>query len=548
MTTIKIGLIISNSRRPSWQSRIIESLFNSEFAELAVLIYNDEPQLKEQNKKVPVLFKLYSKFDQLVNRKKISYAEKIDVSSLLNKIPTISVHNVNDYSVDAQNELTSRLKRFQLDLFLNLEFLQISDLLLKASRYGTISYMMDGEARGESFYPPCYWEMMMNLPEIGASVFLTDQSGNVSVISRVGLSVYPNSIHINRDQLLNLGALIVPRLVKRLNKSGKPYLTQLTGRHNQQISNNNLHFPTAIETLKNAAVLFQRFLVRNLVYKELGQWSVRYSFNQIENDFPKDFSLYKEIEIRKDIFYADPFVISRGELHYIFLEEFDYSKDKGHISVITLDEIGNQLQTQTIIDRPYHMSYPFIFEWNDVYYMIPETSSNKTIELYKCLGFPDKWEFVGNIMNNINAKDSTLFFHNQKWWLFTSVNETGNNSLPFNELFIYFTNDIFSNKWHQHADNPVITDSKLSRSAGGIFIQEGEIFRPSQDCSGSYGKALNFNKISKIDEFEYSETLVSRVEPLWDKRLKGIHTYNHNNLISVIDVFKERTQFRHLIV
>ena len=76
--------------------------------------------------------------------------------------------------------------------------------------------------------------------------------------------------------------------------------------------------------------------------------------------------------------------------------------------------------------------------------MIPETCKNKTIDLYKCTEFPDKWEFDRHIMEDISAVDTTLFRYNDKWWLFTAVDQTDNISGCSTELFLYFTDDLFS--------------------------------------------------------------------------------------------------------
>ncbi len=41
--------------------------------------------------------------------------------------------------------------------------------------------------------------------------------------------------------------------------------------------------------------------------------------------------------------------------------------------------------------------------------MVPETFSNKTVELWKCTEFPLKWEKHSNLLENIETVDSTPF-------------------------------------------------------------------------------------------------------------------------------------------
>lgn len=110
-------------------------------------------------------------------------------------------------------------------------------------------------------------------------------------------------------------------------------------------------------------------------------------------------------------------------MYYIFVEEYMYDIDKGHISLITMDAKGNFSAPEPVLNKPYHLSYPFIMEHENDYYMIPESLENGTIELYKCTGFPNKWEFQMNLMENIKAVDATLLQHEGKWWIFANVIE-----------------------------------------------------------------------------------------------------------------------------
>ena len=83
-------------------------------------------------------------------------------------------------------------------------------------------------------------------------------------------------------------------------------------------------------------------------------------------------------------------------VYYIFIEELLYSNNKGHISVFEIHKDGKITKPQMIIENDYHMSYPFVFTHKEQYYMIPETSHNSSIELYKATTFPYRWEFEKN--------------------------------------------------------------------------------------------------------------------------------------------------------
>jgi hypothetical protein len=281
-------------------------------------------------------------------------------------------------------------------------------------------------------------------------------------------------------------------------------------------------------------------LYKKLFYTDAFKWQVLIEINNDHNYLSPDFRRFKKLGSPKEVFWADPFVVAKEDNYFVFVEEFVYKLNKAHISVLKLDKKGNLLSSEKIIERSYHMSYPFIFELDNIYYMIPETGKNQTIELYRCTDFPYKWEFVKNIMENVSAVDSTFFFYNNKWWLFTCLDQTANISGNSTELFLFFSDDILADRWESHPDNPIVSDARTARPAGKLFIQEDKIYRPSQNCAGRYGMGFNICEVTKLTEDEYSEELISETEPFWDVRLKGTHTFNNDKDIKVIDVYSYR--------
>lgn len=236
----------------------------------------------------------------------------------------------------------------------------------------------------------------------------------------------------------------------------------------------------------------------------------------------------------KDRFWADPHVICREGRYYIFIEEFVFETRKGHISVIIMDKNGGYQEPVKVIEMPYHMSYPFIFESDGSLYMIPETFENRTIQLFRCTQFPYKWEWQMNLMEGIIAVDTTLARHNGKWWMFTNVAELPGVS-AWDELFIFYSQELCSKEWIPHPQNPVISDVRRSRPAGNLFERNGRLYRPSQNSSGRYGYGFNMNEVLVLDENRYEERIVSRVKPNWSKDIVATHTFNHVGNLTVID-------------
>jgi len=289
-----------------------------------------------------------------------------------------------------------------------------------------------------------------------------------------------------------------------------------------------------------------RAFIKKIIYELffIEQWQLRYKFGKEEEPcFDDVLDTYQKIIPPKDRFWADPFIIEENNKYYVFVEELEYKDAKGYISVMEIkEENSTHVKTQKILEKTYHLSYPFIFKLNGIYYMIPETIGNRTIELYQCEEFPYKWRFWGNLMENVIAADTTITFYNGKYWMFTNI-EREQSILANEELHIFYSDDLLSNRWTPHGANPVIVDVKTARPAGNIFEYEGSLYRPSQDCSKRYGWAICINKILKLNENEYIEENVTHFPPKWEKEVLATHTFNKQKKLSVIDVLVKRRRF-----
>ena len=158
---------------------------------------------------------------------------------------------------------------------------------------------------------------------------------------------------------------------------------------------------------------------------------------------------FKKIIPPKNKFWADPFVLKEGEEYYVFFEEYLRSTKKGNISFFKIDRKGNYSKPEIVLDKDYHLSYPFIFKEKDTFYMIPETRANNSIELYKCIEFPNKWELEKTLMDDVQAVDTTILKKDDTFWMFTSIRENKGASTA-DELFLFSTKDFKSDKWKPH--------------------------------------------------------------------------------------------------
>lgn len=548
---LKVGILLNNYLIPAWEYKILEEIIHSDFAAITLLIKNDSNVSSAiiKNRTLGfIILKLHERTDKFLFKSSSDYSLRRDSYDLLKEISKIVINPIEKDSIDRlKEEDIVEIKKYKLDIIVNFGFSILKGDILKIPKYGIWSYRKGDESTTDTVTAG-YWEVVKKSP-LTTSVLeiLKGDSEKRTIIYCSWESTYGYSININRNKLFWRASLFIPRIMNGLFKYDDPYFDKLILRFNKDVpfyDNGLLKIPGSLSATVNFFNYFanatKQFFNR-LFYSASFDWFLLFKINNCANNsYSTSFKSFRKLLSTREKFWADPFVISRNSKYYIFVEEFIYRTNKGHISVIELDNAGNFLSSEKIIDKPYHMSYPFIFEINDNYYMIPETAQNKTIELYKCKNFPYKWEFTKDLMRNISAVDTTLYFHKNKWWLFTSIDETNNISGCSTELFLFFSDDLFSDNWVSHPCNPVISDIRTARPAGKLFIQENKIYRPSQDCSGRYGKGFNINQITILTETEYEEILISKVEPKWDNKLKGTHTFNFDKNITIIDAYSYR--------
>ena len=547
---LKIGILLDNYFIPSWKYRILLDIINSEFAKIILVIKDNSTYSSEEKKNrfIIGLIKLVEKADRAIFTTKSDYKQEKDSAVLFENVQIMNITTSNNHNINnLSNEEISKIRSISPDIIVKFGIAELKGDLLKIPKYGIWTYSI--ESSNELNSPdPGFREVVSHIPVTNSTLEIlksdSDKKGTEAIYNSCE-STCQFSININRDNVAWRSALFAPRIMNGIYLYGEDYLTALKTRFTSLNSADERSLPPF--SFADAALSVCRYfgavakkVISKIFYTDAFSWHLLYNISDGSELYSSRYGSFRKLLSPDGIFWADPFIIAEDDNYYIFVEEFIYKKNRAHISVLKLDKDGNYLNSRKIIERPYHMSYPFVFKIENTYYMVPETSKNRTIELYKCIVFPDKWEFERNIMENISAVDTTLFQYNNKWWLFTAIDQTDNISGCSAELFLFFTDDILSGKWESHPLNPVVSDIRIARPAGKIFIENGEICRPSQNCAGRYGVGFNINHVTKLTENEYEESVITEVKPLWDKKLRGTHTLNFDRDFTVIDVYSFR--------
>lgn len=284
-------------------------------------------------------------------------------------------------------------------------------------------------------------------------------------------------------------------------------------------------------------LIFPRAKVRRIYEKAryLEQWYLLYRFS---TGLPTSFAAFDPLMPPRDRFWADPHIVMAGNRYYVFVEEYLFAIGKGRIAVLEIDEHGRCGESVPVLEQPYHLSYPCVFEWDGTYYMVPESAANGTIELYESADFPYKWRFKMNLMQGIFAVDSSLLHYAGRWWLFSGIAQDP-TFLPYAQLYLFYADSPVTSKWQSHPLNPLVSDATTGRPAGSVCANDGTLLRPSQDCSKRYGYGFDLNEILELSCTEYAERHAISVRPTWDTKVLATHTFARAGRLIVIDAFAQ---------
>ncbi|WP_420489673.1 glucosamine inositolphosphorylceramide transferase family protein [Neobacillus vireti] len=281
---------------------------------------------------------------------------------------------------------------------------------------------------------------------------------------------------------------------------------------------------------------------------DLAEWSIKvFNSNLIYSKKPDD-KIFNDPSIKaEDVtdvpaeFVADPFLTFYKSRFYLFFEVLNMRSELGEIGLATSEDGEKWTYQKIVLKERYHLSYPHVFEFEDQFYMVPESSEAKEVILYKAKNFPYEWEKYSVIANG-KYIDPTIFQYNSKWWMFVGT--------PNGDLHLFYSEKI-EGKWIKHSLSPIIKDNyNISRPAGRVIIDNNKIYRFTQDCKPYYGKQVRSFIINKLTENEYQEEEINIILNGSDKnndwRRDGMHhidqlKINGNEWLIAVDGHKFKT-------
>lgn len=201
-------------------------------------------------------------------------------------------------------------------------------------------------------------------------------------------------------------------------------------------------------------------------------------------------------------FVADPFMLQHDDRWHMFMEVLNPETGCGEIGLATSSDALTWNYQQIVLKEPFHLSYPYVFQWQNVHYMIPETIFAGTIRLYRAEEFPYRWSCMATLIAGRFA-DPSIFRAGDLWWLFTCPTPYQHDTLN-----LYFASEL-TGPWTPHKLNPLIrNDMRRARPAGRVIRVNDRLIRFAQNCVPQYGSSVRAFAIRELTPESYSEVEV----------------------------------------
>jgi len=542
---LRIGVLVDGSHLTRAARQVLLDVQGSNFARLELVVVNRplaSPQpsgsklaqrlrlLADSRRRRLLLHSLYNKLDERYAQHP-NPLEEVDSTDILGGIPRLDVIPITKRFVHRfPPEAIAAVRAAGLDVLLRFGFNILRGDILTSARYGIWSF----HHGDNDFYrggPALFWEIVEDNPCSGALLqVLDEQLDGGQVLCK---SIFPTVRGLSRNRNVFWpywgSTHFVIRKLHELHERGWESVQQRALPPEPYRGKTALYrAPGNAQMLKWLMPAIGRKLLAAPFRRETrSHWRIclrRTASSRLlvgSSDPAAGAPAHRWLSSPPGHFYADPFLVDyQGQL-WLFFEDYRYAEHRGRIACAPVQADLSIGPVTVLLELPYHVSYPFVFHHGGEVYLIPESASHDTVDLYRATAFPLEWKLEKTLFDG-SAVDTTAIQHEGRWYFFTTLCEPPHNA-AFTALF---SSAELAGDWVLHPSSPISTDVRNARSAGRIQRLDGRLFRPLQDCSESYGRRIHVEEILELSLSTYRARMVRSIEPDWDKDLTGVHTYD----------------------
>uniref|UniRef100_A0A453H355 Glucosamine inositolphosphorylceramide transferase 1 n=7 Tax=Aegilops tauschii subsp. strangulata TaxID=200361 RepID=A0A453H355_AEGTS len=222
-------------------------------------------------------------------------------------------------------------------------------------------------------------------------------------------------------------------------------------------------------------------------------------------------------------FVASPFLFLQGGGIYMFFETKNPVTSQGDIAAAVSKDAGaTWQQLGVVLDEEWHLSYPYVFSYNSKVYMMPESSKNGDLRLYRALDFPLKWTLEKVLLEKPLVDSVIINFRGSYWLIGSDLSSYG--AKQNGELSIWYSSSPLA-PWNPHRHNTIgsMDNGSSFRNGGRPFVYDGDLYRIGKQSGGVSGHSIKVFRVEILTANEYKEIEVPFV---FDKPRKGRNAWN----------------------
>lgn len=532
--TFRWMIMIDDFRLESWAIDCVKSLLQESQQELVgIVVKKNESKgnasFLNKLSRYPyknLLFRVYQRF-----RVKRNFVSQHVVNYLGLQHVTILeclVHQKGSSEYLDINDV-EKIVRQKPDFILRFGFGILKGEILQSATYGIWSFHHDDEQiiRGG---PAGFWEIMNKQKANGVLLQqLTEKLDAGRLIEKAFLPVIAHSYQAHYEMIMHESKILLLKAFRKLKFSARHFSSLPVISSQAEI----YKFPNNLQCIQFWIILF--FNKLNFHWDELFRtefWQVGFTNEIIFTQTDLDVSLEKKkvtwFQQKNEKYLADPFLYKHENALQIIAEEYDYKLRKAKLVSWKAADFSSK---KVALQSTNHVSYPSIILNKGTTFCMPESYQSNSVSIYKFDDFQNEFHLSQTLIRNIKAVDSTLYFDGTLFWMFYTLEGDVNNTY----LYLRYSPSLDS-EFIEHPLNPIVCDITSSRPAGNLLMHEGKLFRPTQDCSVTYGWKIHFMEVKLLNTNSYHEVYSHSLDVSQSNDLSGIHTINYQDEKTVFDV------------
>ncbi|MGV9011807.1 MAG: glucosamine inositolphosphorylceramide transferase family protein [Flavobacteriales bacterium] len=523
---LRIGLLCESMHLQRWQIACLRHLLAVPGVTIAVVVLRqpeEGPALKPKRRWATLLYRRWRDGAGQADAMKSE-----DASALLGQAPLVKCRT--ELQKGAEHFIApdlEKIRAYSPDVLLRFGFNIIKGGVLELPRYGVWSFHHGDEMHYRGG-PPGLWEIMDDEPVTGAVLQrLTEKLDGGRILRKGAFKTIDHSLGETVGTVLMHSAHWPAQVCRELLAGNQ---AAADGRSSTTKAPVN-RYPGNIDFLR-----FRWKMAMNKMRFHRAQMNMHEEWNI--GVLPHPISVLVQDEPQVNVrwlpppaegqYRADPFGYEMDGRLNVLYEKFDQETGNASIARLRPKRDGDLKRSRTMLEMAGHLSYPFVIEYEGRILVVPEQADTGCVELY-ALSAENEALVPECVLLEEPLIDPTLFPHQGRWWLFgTKAPLTGT------ELFVYYS-DRLEGPYIAHRQNPVKSDIRSARPAGTPFTVDGELWRPGQDCSRTYGGRVALNRVTELSPELFAEETVKFIGPFkgsWDK---GMHTISAVGDVTLVD-------------